>query len=265
MPSDAALNYYYNSDLKRFENKFFNDSRSARVAIFKYRLEIIRKYSRGNNLLDIGSAVGIFLDANRLADNPFEITSCDLSEEACNFIRSEYKEVNVVHSDVMHLSEEKRYDCITLWDTLEHIINPVGLLKKVKSLLNSNGILCLSTPNTDSFEWKIMGANHVQLLPPGHVNLYNINNIHLLMNSNGFRVEFLSTPNASLDVSYIKKILNSNMSNLGDCDADSPSSRLLHQLNDAFWNCVEVENELIKYLNKKNRAGNMLVIAKAIK
>ena len=42
-PSEEALNFYYNSELKQFENKFFEDSFEDRVPIFTKRIEIINK------------------------------------------------------------------------------------------------------------------------------------------------------------------------------------------------------------------------------
>jgi|TARA_B100001971_G_C18219174_1_gene555952 hypothetical protein len=45
------------------------------------------------------------------------------------------------------------------------------------ALLKNGGFLVFSTPNTDSFEWAVAGTNHVQILPPGHVNLFNLRSI----------------------------------------------------------------------------------------
>jgi 2-polyprenyl-3-methyl-5-hydroxy-6-metoxy-1,4-benzoquinol methylase len=247
--------------LKAFENKFFNETRTARVRIFADRLTEIQKHVKGNQLLDIGSAVGIFLDANRLAGKPFEITSCDLSEEACAYIDAHYEEVHVVHSDVMLLPEEKLYDCITLWDTLEHIVDPASLLKKIGKLLRHNGVLCFSTPNTASFEWQVMGPNHVQLLPPGHVNLYNTHNIRILMQSAGFAITSLRTPNASLDVSYIKKVLTQLECEKSLGALDGKVGALMKILVHAFWVSDVVEEALIGFLKQQNMAGNMVVVA----
>lgn len=261
MPRDEALNYYYNSELKTFENKFFNESRDARVKIFTHRLSAILENTIGTQLLDIGSAVGIFLDANRLEGSPFKITSCDISKEACSFVELNYREVRVIHSDVMLLQENEQFDCITLWDTLEHIVNPVELLTKLRHLLSNNGVLCFSTPNTDSFEWQIMGADHVQLLPPGHVNLYNTKNIEILLRASGFRVHVLSTPNATLDVSYIKKVLDKGSAT----QTTTPHNKieaLKSILASAFWESEQVEGAVIDYLKQHKKAGNMFVIAK---
>ena len=92
-PSSEALNYFYNSDYKKFENQFFNDSFEKRIPIFTYRLSKIKKYLRGSqNILDIGSSLGIFLEANKRANLNLDITSCDISSDACNLLKSKHAE-----------------------------------------------------------------------------------------------------------------------------------------------------------------------------
>ena len=49
-----------------------------------------------------------------------------------------------------------------------------------------------------------MDTEHVQLLPPGHVNLYNKHNINKVLSRNGFETLSVSTLNPSLDLSYLK-------------------------------------------------------------
>ena len=44
MPSQVQLDHYYNSDMKIFENDFFNDSFEQRIPIFNYRIQRICDY-----------------------------------------------------------------------------------------------------------------------------------------------------------------------------------------------------------------------------
>ena len=39
------------------------------------------------------------------------------------------------------------FDLITLWDVIEHVPDPVGLLGRCLNLLKPNGVLALKTPN----------------------------------------------------------------------------------------------------------------------
>lgn len=251
-PSDEALNYYYNSKFKEFENEFFLDSFEKRIPIFKQRLDLMVKLGIGRKVLDIGSAVGIFLSANEASESRFDITACDISVDACNHIRKNYPKVKVVNEDVKNLPKCD-FDAVTLWDTVEHLPDPKDLLTSIKNQLRAGGYFLFSTPNTKSFEWQVMDSEHVQLLPPGHVNLYNKDNISNLLTRYGFSVEDIVTMNPSLDLTYIRNEIEKEM--------DSVSKKAANLLLDIIF---EEENfKSIQTSMRKNlMGGNMVVIAK---
>ncbi|WCL51216.1 class I SAM-dependent methyltransferase [Leptospira sp. GIMC2001] len=252
-PSYEALDYYYNSDLKDFENKFFMDSFENRIPIFDRRILEIEKYlGRDSQLLDVGSAIGIFIEALFRKNNPFKVTACDLNQKACLYLQDTYKGLEVLNENIYSLSKPDSYfDGISLWDTVEHLTDPDRFLIKIKDLLKPGGYFFFSTPNTFSFEWGVMETDHVQLLPPGHVNLYNSKNIKIILEKTGFQVVDIQTLNASLDISYILKNYIK--------DSYSPLEKfILNRLKDdsIFF---ESFND---YLVQTKSAGNMLVIAR---
>ena len=255
-PSEDALNFYYNSDLKKFENKFFEDSFEERIPIFTKRIEIINKLIGEGAILDVGSSIGIFIEGLKRNHTKLEIVACDLNIESCEKLKKKYKDIKVIHGDVLKIEETKKFEIITLWDTFEHIVSPKELLEKIFNLLKPNGFFIFSTPNTSSYEWIIMNKEHIQLLPPGHVNLYNKDNIKLLAKRHKFNALDVLTLNASLDLTYVKKeidlILNKN------------------EINEQLSNFINYQQTLLKnplvfeaissYLIGQREAGNMVVI-----
>jgi len=253
-PSNEALDYYYNSDFKKFENEFFLESFEKRVPIFSDRIELMKAAGVGKNVLDVGSAIGIFIEANKLANSPFNISSCDLSRDACEYLKKKYPDLTVLNEDVNDLTDYD-FDCVTLWDTFEHIPNPKELLNSIRRIMTDDGVFIFSTPNTHSFEWTVMGDGHVQLLPPGHVNLYNVDNIKILLNNNGFEIEQIETMNPSLDFTYIKNIIQ----NLDESVCGRAALELFKIIfDDEFFTKAQ------KLLRDNRFAGNMLVMAKKI-
>jgi len=253
MPREEALQYFYNSSFKDFENEFFLDSFENRIPIFRQRLELLKSIAAGRRLLDIGSAVGIFLAANSKCDDPFDITACDLSKSACDILKRKFPGTPVINKNVIDL-DPSNFDVVTLWDTFEHITDPQNLLKAVCSQLGSKGFFVFSTPNTASLEWEVMDAEHVQLLPPGHVNLYNVANIEIVLAMNGFNVVDIKTLNPSLDMSYLANVFS-------DTSLDeTPAVRASRILLD-----VLLEKDLFPHITSKFRdkkfAGNMVVVA----
>jgi len=253
-PTKDALTYFYNSEFKDFENQFFIDSFENRIPIFKQRIKLLKNSGVGSKILDVGSAVGIFIEANRRTGKKLTIDACDISANACAYLKKKFPNTTIFNHDISDLPEGE-YDAVTLWDTLEHIPDPKELLAGVKRQLRSGGHFIFSTPNTHSFEWEIMGKEHVQLLPPGHVNLYNTKNISTLLNQCGFSVEGIHTLNPSLDLTYIKNVFSV------DENLETMYSRAANKLLELI---LSKENfpALEKALRKQLYAGNMIVISR---
>ena len=130
-PNDKQLYKYYNSKMKSFENEFFMESFDNRVELFKPRVELIKKYKTDGKLLDIGSAIGIFIEALNQSAASFEITCCDMSKEACNELTSKYPKYKIINDNFLNINSKNKYDIISMWDTLEHIVDQNLLLKKI--------------------------------------------------------------------------------------------------------------------------------------
>ncbi len=254
MPSSEALDYYYNSPFKDFENEFFMQSFDARLPIFTQRIELLINIGVGKNILDIGTAVGIFLEANKLYAQKFNIDACDLNASSCAFLREKYPDVKVINENVLNL-ERADYDAVTLWDTFEHIPKVSHLLSAVKRQLRTKGLFIFSTPNTASLEWRVMDTEHVQLLPPGHVNLYNTYNINKLLLRNGFETLSVSTLNPSLDLSYLKNRFESEK------NLDSKEKRFIFEMYKLLDDC-KISEVVVAKLRENKSAGNMVVVAR---
>ena len=253
-PSKDALNFFYNSEFKDFENKFFLESFENRIPIFTKRLGFMSIFKDIKKILDVGSAVGIFIEANIRSEFNYKIDVCDISKNACEILKKNYPDINIFNQDLCEV-KLGNYDAVTLWDTLEHLVDPSIFLKSIWNQLRKNGYLFLSTPNTRSFEWEVMGKDHIQLLPPGHVNLYNVNNIKKILNKNNFSVVDIFTPNPSLDLTYV-------LSELGNKVENNSNQRALKYINHYFK-----KSDCSNFLNavaNDQFAGNMFVIAQKI-
>ncbi|MCW9035120.1 MAG: aminotransferase class III-fold pyridoxal phosphate-dependent enzyme [Rhodospirillales bacterium] len=251
-PNDEQIGAYYNSEMKAFENEFFRESFENRVDLFGPRITLLETLNTEGKLLDIGSAIGVFVEALKRAQTSFEVTCCDLNEEACRDLKLRYPDTKIIHADAKNLIGEETYDIVTMWDTLEHIVDQNSMLTTIRELLNDNGYFVFSTPNTFSFEWLTAQEKHVQILPPGHVNLMNEKNIKLLLSKNDFEVQECHTLNPSLDITYVQKWFSE-----GKLTKNDLGNFLSEVISDeSFTELLE------RYLLTKQMAGNILVIAR---
>lgn len=118
--------------------------------ILIYFNEIINKNKSSiSNYLEVGGGHGLYIsEAIKIigADEKFDLV--DISESSLNIAKKMIAsdKVNYILSDVFKYLPTHKYDFITMGEVLEHVEDPIGLLKKLNSLLSDNGKLYITTP-----------------------------------------------------------------------------------------------------------------------
>jgi 2-polyprenyl-3-methyl-5-hydroxy-6-metoxy-1,4-benzoquinol methylase len=84
------------------------------------------------------------------------------------------------------LATEQSLDAILLCHVIEHLPDPIKVVRECHRLLKSGGILIMLTPNTQSLGYRHFGRNWLHLDPPRHLNLFNANNMCRMLENAGF-------------------------------------------------------------------------------
>lgn len=114
----------------------------------RLRYRTIRKYFSGTNCLEIAPAQGITTAS--LKDD-FEILHIvDGSKNLLDII-PDYPNVTKFHSMIEDFPAPMQYDFILMDHILEHVAEPVPVLKKVKTFLKEDGVFVVGVPNAKSF------------------------------------------------------------------------------------------------------------------
>ncbi|MDE3056654.1 MAG: class I SAM-dependent methyltransferase [Bacteroidota bacterium] len=132
-------------------------------AINDQRLQILKKISGSGTLLDVGCGLGFFLKS--ATEQNYHGYGIDISAAALLFAQKEFGLACGRKSIDEILAERRTFDIITLWHVLEHFLNPAAELKKIRSLLNDDGVCIIEVPNLHSIEFmlsrkKWKGGNH---------------------------------------------------------------------------------------------------------
>ncbi len=109
--------------------------------------------SRNNNgifrYLEVGGGHGLYIsEAIKIIGQKSKFDLVDISSSSLEIAKKMIgnEQVNYYLTDIFKYFPEKKYDFITMGEVLEHVEDPVSLLKKLKSLLSDNGKLFITTP-----------------------------------------------------------------------------------------------------------------------
>ena len=80
------------------------------------------------------------------------------------------------------------HDVITLWDTLEHVVDPLGLMQSVATVLKPGGFVFLTTLNMDSSRARREGKAWHFFRPPKHLHYFSEKTLKMLLEKAGFEV-----------------------------------------------------------------------------
>jgi 2-polyprenyl-3-methyl-5-hydroxy-6-metoxy-1,4-benzoquinol methylase len=249
-PTTEQLRIFYNSEAKTLENNVFEATRATRLPIFERRVELINHHVGGGTLLDVGGAIGIFVDALMRARAPFKASVVDLNADAIARLRASYPGVETHHEDVF--DHRGTYDIVTLWDTIEHLRDINGLASHLLSLLKPGGYLFVSTPNIDSFEHWVGQDRHPQIVPLAHLNYFSPATLKMLLERHGFAIVDIVTPNGNFDIAYVDRMI---------ADRNADLNKLGEFLR-AKLRTPEFAADFAKLISNHRLAGNMVMIAR---
>ena len=133
-------------------------------------------------ICDVGGGNGAWVA--RLTDWGFKDVKC-----VDQFVpETPFQNISFEYSDFLKMDEKIKYDLITFHHSFEHMSAPDAVLKKVKRVMNENGMCIIRIPLCDSETWKAYRENWFQIDPPRHYYLFTKKSMKLLCERNGLRV-----------------------------------------------------------------------------
>jgi SAM-dependent methyltransferase len=136
-----------------------------------YRLRGFPRWVPGGRALDVGCGSGTFLAI--LGTLGWAATGVEPDEDAALAGRKRYGiEVHIGELASVELPAAS-FDHVRLNHVLEHLLDPLGDLKRIAWLLRPGGTLYLETPNADARHAATMGEDWIGWDAPRHVQLFN--------------------------------------------------------------------------------------------
>jgi tetratricopeptide (TPR) repeat protein/SAM-dependent methyltransferase len=82
----------------------------------------------------------------------------------------------------------RKFDVIALGDVLEHIADPRLAIRKVASLMKTDGLIWLSTPNYEGVWTRSLGEKDAMWMEGEHLQFFSLRSLARLMNDHGLRI-----------------------------------------------------------------------------
>jgi 2-polyprenyl-3-methyl-5-hydroxy-6-metoxy-1,4-benzoquinol methylase len=120
----------------------------ANEVTIQYSFEILSRYIKGDSILEMGPAEGVM--TKLLATLNKELTLLEGAETFCEALRQNFPGVEVINSLFEEYHPDRLYDNIVLGHVLEHVDDPVDILKCAAQWLTPQGRILAAVPNSRS-------------------------------------------------------------------------------------------------------------------
>jgi 2-polyprenyl-3-methyl-5-hydroxy-6-metoxy-1,4-benzoquinol methylase len=159
---------------------------------FRKRLRFVLKDGpSGGRALDVGCAAGFCMEATR--ELGFDAYGLDISETIVNHARERFG-FDTIHLGPLQTApyRESSFDLITMWDVVEHVVDPVGLIVRARELLAPGGLLVIETQDIDSYFARALGPRWHHYKHAEHIYHFNPQTVGTLLSDAGLRVTKLT-------------------------------------------------------------------------
>jgi 2-polyprenyl-3-methyl-5-hydroxy-6-metoxy-1,4-benzoquinol methylase len=168
VPAEMAGKYYDNLGTPFYlsPEKLESDYASVR---FERELRVFQKYCSKGSVLDVGCSTGAFLYQLKARGN-YTVTGTDISHPALEYARG--LGLNIVSDSFLgHDFRDRKFDAITFWAVLEHLLQPRRYLSEAAAVLKPGGHCFILVPNLTSLAVGLAGTRYRYIFPQ-HVNYF---------------------------------------------------------------------------------------------
>ena len=205
------------------------------------RVRALGRHVAAGRLFDVGAAAGFFMDEAQRAG--WDVHGADVSPTMSAYGRDTLGlDLRTATFDAVAI--DGPFDCVTMWDYIEHATDPLGDLRHAHDLLRPGGVLALSTGDVRSLVARASRSRWHLLTPRHHNYFFSAANLRLACERAGFDVLSARHPGNRYSLRYLTYKLRSMLPEsgavrrVGDAFGESRVGRLAVPVN--LWDIVTV-------------------------
>lgn len=208
-PEDLLTWYATDYHQSVYTHKYTQDALAA-----KRRMQVYAPFVQ-DKLLDIGCGNKAFVETARQHHIPAYGLDLHIEPEG-PYYKGELAEQNFPCS---------YFQTVTMHDVLEHVVDPVGMLKEVARITEPNGFVFLDFPDF----WVTAGRKHWKSIE--HVWFFRLDEVEKLARKVGLVLEEMTTPVAGKKTFRFKKL-----------PVERPRILVPPGIGDSFWAITKIES-----------------------
>lgn len=155
----------------------------------------IKKEKSSIEILDLGCGSGLI--TKKIKDLGYQIRGLDFSQEAINKAKGNGIDANLCNLDEGIKGDNEEFDVVWAGDIIEHVFDPIGLLREVNRVLRRNGIVIISIPSDVGLitRLKVLFGISYQTLTYKkhgffkHHTFFTLRLIEYMLRKNGFKIQ----------------------------------------------------------------------------
>ncbi|MGB2807858.1 MAG: methyltransferase domain-containing protein [Sedimentisphaerales bacterium] len=190
---DGGFEDYYDIQLDPDGNKRnMLEERERKITFCKNEITFVNSLVSGSQkrLLDLGCGAGFVSSA---IDDAWIKYGLEVSEKAAQIARKYISNLHIGPLEKTTYNEEF-FNLVLCHHVIEHVKDPISLIKNVHRILKTHGHLVISTPNFDSGTARRFGDRFRMLHDKTHVSLFSDWSLRELLSDYGFQVDRIDYP-----------------------------------------------------------------------
>jgi 2-polyprenyl-3-methyl-5-hydroxy-6-metoxy-1,4-benzoquinol methylase len=154
-------------------------------ATFRRRLRRLLAFGAKGKLLDVGAATGAFLMEAR--GHGFDVMGVEPSAAAARSARAAWLDVRTASIETADLPRD-RFDVVTCFDVVEHLVDSVGGLRRLRAWARPGGLVAVTVPDYGGHWARLSGKHWPFVTPHEHLHYFTRRTIRAAMHAAGLAV-----------------------------------------------------------------------------
>jgi 2-polyprenyl-3-methyl-5-hydroxy-6-metoxy-1,4-benzoquinol methylase len=176
----------------------FAAAEAIRTAIAEHRLAAVRGLAPAGPWLDVGASTGSFVTVAAAAG--LDVEGLELSTVAVE--RARARGLRVRQGAIEDFVPERRYAVVTALDVVEHVPDPVDVVRRLGGWLAPGGVLALTLPSIASLAARVLGRHWYYYTAPDHLHYFTPETIRRLVARAGLDVLAVEPATKPLTLDY---------------------------------------------------------------